>query len=81
MTETTQAAAPPETDPTKAAQRLQDLREKVFRGEEIPASEYNEVLTALRAARRASATTSPKGGKRKSANVPIADLDDALNSI
>lgn len=77
----TTTAPPPAMDPVAAAARLQDLRERVFRGEEISAQEYNEVLTSLRAARRASAPTAKKGSKGKTVSVPIEELDKALDSI
>lgn len=49
------------TDPVAA---LQDLRQRLYAGEEISPEEYEQVLTALRAGRRAGAESGGKGKKR-----------------
>lgn len=54
-------------------EKLQDLRQRVLRGEEVPAKDYKEVIDDLREGRRATAAT--KAAKSAS-KVREVDPDD-----
>lgn len=60
-------------------QRLADLREKVLKNEEIPASEFAEIIDQLREGRKASARSSSKG--KKKVDEALAALPADLNDL
>ena len=54
-------------------EKLQDLRQRVLRGEEVPAADYKEVLDELREGRRATAEAK---ASKSASKVKAIDPDD-----
>lgn len=72
---------PNDTAGDTAVQQLQDLRQKLYNGEEVTPEEYEQVLTALRAGRRAGAETAT-AKKKRNANAPATiDTEAVLGSL
>lgn len=64
-------------------QRLADLRQRVFDGEEISPEEYEEVLSAIRLHRRSAATVGKERKSSSSSKSSTSNLDTSalLNSL
>ena len=73
--------------PQDAVAQLEDLRARIFRGEEPTPEEYEKVLTQLRQARRAGARGAKAERKKTGASTSTvekmseAQLDEALKNF